>query len=808
MDADLSQATTPNTNPAKGDSPIIPSLTGALAYCAPIAILPLMIKAAMDGSWWLAGPFLFLWLADQLDTRSGIDVRNMDGSQADPSRLFWYKLMVWIWVALYPIALIYSLHQVFSAAHLALWEKILIVLALGSIARLALNAGHDMMHRRVAWERRVGEVLMASVSFPQEITEHLYVHHAYVGTPADSLSPHKGQSFWEYLPRSVARSYLDTWQVERRRMKKRRLPSWHFSNPVWRYVLETAAWYALAFWIGGGWGIVVFALICAMGIIQLRMADYIQHYGLQRIRLPGGRYERVQARHSWSSAYRLSNWLYYNAQRHADHHLVAIRLYPLLGHWSAEDSPQLPGSYSEMGNLLLFPKRWFEIMDPLVDQWRERFYPEINDWRAYDSLAYRQRPQAFEAIAEIYCLAPSFAPWINRSPELLDGLSSREFTDLDLPSGFGPDADSETLARRGLTRLYWTRELDVDEMLERIGYIPAQNVGETVEVVRSWSNDKVFQITVHVMRGNLTPLEAGTALANIAEASVTAVLSAVEQHTTGRFHNGGMVALLLGGVADGMFLPGAELDVLFVHQGGLADKIRDTFLACSSQALSSLSNDNLLFVPALPNRQWRNSRSLEEFMECQRAMASADQLLDLVRARRVFTSGTDDIAVRFDAARSEILTSAKARQTLLKVLSVSSPDTSKPELSTIEDCRGGLGDVERAARLVQFTYAAKVPELLTEDTVSIFAVAGGHSLISASIAQGLDEAARLWRNLSGILRLVANADSPTVTMSKEAEAIVAGVGEVENLTALNALILQTASNVTNIMDTNWVEEIP
>ena len=768
-------------------------MLGALAYCAPIAILPVMMAAAMYGGWWLAGPFLLLWLADMLDSALGVDERNMDADRSSDASLFWYKLAVWMWVALYPITLIHALHQVFSAAHLALWEDALIVLALGSIARMALNAGHDMMHRRATWERRVGEMLMASVSFPQEITEHLYVHHAHVGTPMDSLSPPKGQSFWQYLPRSVARSYMDTWRVERERMQKRRLPTWHYSNPIWRYALETAAWYALAWWIGGAWGLVVFALICVIGIVQLRMADYIQHYGLQRIRLPGGRYERVRPRHSWSAAYRLSNWLYYNAQRHADHHLAAARLYPLLRHCGAEESPQLPGSYAQMGSLLMFPRRWFEKMDPLVDQWRARFYPQIDDWRPYDSPAYRSRPEAFEAIAEIHRVAPALAAWINRRPELLDGLTSREFADLQLPSGFGPDPEFEAFARRGLARVYWTRELDVAEMLERINDLPAQNVREAVETARDWSNDKAFQVGVHALRGNLSPLEAGAALANIAEASITAVLSTVDAFCAGRRAEGGVAAVLLGDAVAGDAPLGGELNVLFVYGDGPAEHHQALLSRCS-RALCDLSRDNLLVAP-LPRGGpgWIN-RGLEDFVAYFRTRASVGELLELIRARRVCFGGDAGIAGRFDAARRDILAGAAAREALIEELRAAPLGAAEPEWLAVEDCRGGFRDVERAAQLLQLTHAAEVPELLAVDAPSVFPAAAARGLLPAGAAERLAAAATLWGNLRGILRLTADGNGPAGAMSKEVEAVVARSCGVENLAALATAVRETAES--------------
>ena len=777
-----------------GGAPDELSFLNALPYFSPIAIFPFVAAAAMYGGWWLAGPFVFLWLADQFDTALGKDERNINPKQPG-SRLFRFKLAVWFWVALYPITFLFAFRQVFVADYLSLWEDVLIVLSLGAMARLTLNAGHDMMHRRPVWERRIGELLMASVSFPQEVTEHVYVHHAHIGTPYDAVSAPKGQSFWQYLPRSVARSYMDTWRVERERLARRRLPSWHHTNPVWRYVLETAAWYALAYWIGGAGGVLVFIAICAMGIFQLRMVDYVQHYGLQRVRLPGGRFERMRPRHSWSVAYKLSNWFYYNAQRHADHHIYATRLYPLLQHSGPDEAPQLPGSYSEMGNLILYPKRWFRKMDPLVDQWRAHFYPEIDDWSAYDSVAYRACPDAFEAIDEIHRAAPRLAAWMNRDPKLLDGLQSREFTDLDLPEGFGPDPEFEMLARRGLAIVYWTHELDVAEMRTRIADVPVSNVREAIEAARNWSNDKVFQLCVHVIRGNLSPAEAGIALSNIAEASIDAVLSAVNEDFDQRRPGDGIMAAVLGDLATGDAVFGAELDVMFLDESA-PSRYRDALFRRFLEALHALSRDNLLFAGALRSREPRVVRLSADFQESLKMAQPGGGFLDLIRARRVYADGESGIGERFDQARLDVLSNGAARGTAIAELGNAPMGVAEPGLLTIDDAGGGFKDIERTARFLQLTHAA-APGIFAPDTVSAFRTVGEDGLVSADVAERLAGAAMLWRNLRSILRLVADDGWSIETASPTSKMVLARACGEDDFDALVDAIRATATRAVS-----------
>ena len=108
-----------------------PSFGHALPYFASIAVFPLLACAASYGGWWLAGPFVFFWLCDHFDTALGTDESNMNPGQANSSRLVWYKLAVWIWVALYPVTFVYVFWQIFVVGHLAIWETVLIVLALG-----------------------------------------------------------------------------------------------------------------------------------------------------------------------------------------------------------------------------------------------------------------------------------------------------------------------------------------------------------------------------------------------------------------------------------------------------------------------------------------------------------------------------------------------------------------------------------------------------------------------------------------------------------------------------------------------------
>ena len=73
------------------------------------------------------------------------------------------------------------------------------------------------------------------------------------------------------------------------------------------------------------------------------------------------------------------------------------------------------------------------------------------------------------------------------------------------------------------------------------------------------------------MRGSLSMSEARTALSRVAEASIATVLAAVEEDFEDRGiprHGGGVAVAVVGPLATGAAMPGVELDVRFVLDGG------------------------------------------------------------------------------------------------------------------------------------------------------------------------------------------------------------------------------------------------
>jgi alkane 1-monooxygenase len=112
-----------------------------------------------------------------------------------------------------------------------------------------------------------------------------------------------------------------------------------------------------------GWMMLPFLLVHNLvAWWQLTSANYVEHYGLLRERLPSGRYAAPQPHDSWNTNHLVSNLATFHLQRHSDHHAHPSRRYQSLRHF--EHLPQLPSGYFGMFPLAYVPALWFRVMDP------------------------------------------------------------------------------------------------------------------------------------------------------------------------------------------------------------------------------------------------------------------------------------------------------------------------------------------------------------------------------------------------------------------------------------------------------------
>lgn len=360
-------------------------LRNALPFWMSLGTLPLAAIGATVGGWTVLLLPMFTWvLFDLLDLVVGLNEENADPATAEAD-LFWYRLITLVWAPLQLAMIFGTIWYVTHSGHLSAVELALLFAGIGIVSgAVGIVYAHELMHQKNAGERWLGDILMASVLYSHFRTEHLRVHHLYVGTPRDAVTARYGEGFHRFFLRVIRSGLPSAWRAERALLARRDRPVWHRSNPFWRYGALQLAMLVTALALGGGLGLALFVWQALVAVWQLELVNYIEHYGLTRRHLGEGRYEHVLPRHSWNSAHKASNWFLINLQRHSDHHYKPDRRFPLLQTYPETEAPQLPWGYPLMGIVALIPPLWRRVMNPRVRAWRARHYPDITDWSDYN----------------------------------------------------------------------------------------------------------------------------------------------------------------------------------------------------------------------------------------------------------------------------------------------------------------------------------------------------------------------------------------------------------------------------------------
>lgn len=242
------------------------------------------------------------------------------------------------------------------------------ILLLGSLLGLvnvvAMNVGHELGHKANAPQHLLAHLALLPSGYVHFRIEHNYGHHRHVATPQDPASAYYGESFWRFLPRTVLGGFKSAIHIEKNRLARKHLPFFHAENELLRAWAAGLLCYALMYKCFGKKWLLLQVVQSAYAITLLEAVNYMEHYALKRAVLPDGRYEKVTPQHSWNHNSLMSNLLFYQLQRHSDHHAYPTRPFQILRDYP--DVPNLPKGYGALFTDVFLPKRWFKLMNQRV----------------------------------------------------------------------------------------------------------------------------------------------------------------------------------------------------------------------------------------------------------------------------------------------------------------------------------------------------------------------------------------------------------------------------------------------------------
>jgi len=310
-------------------------------------------------------PVAFFYLAIPLaDMLIGLDNSNPPETAVPQLEAdLYYRVVAWVMVPFLWFTFVFSLRFA-TTHHLPWWAVIPVIMGIGSAGGFCINVGHELGHKHERVERVLTKFVLAPTCYGHFTIDHNRGHHNDVSTPEDPASARMGESIYAFATRELPGVWKRAWRLERERLARRGKSVFSWENEILQPLAITIVfWTALVVWLG--WRAVPFILASSFWAnFQLTSANYVEHYGLLRKKLPNGRYEPCQPYHSWNSDHKLSNFALLHLQRHSDHHAWPTRSYQVLRHF--ENLPQLPNGYFGMFLISYLPCIWFRVMDPLL----------------------------------------------------------------------------------------------------------------------------------------------------------------------------------------------------------------------------------------------------------------------------------------------------------------------------------------------------------------------------------------------------------------------------------------------------------
>ncbi len=310
-------------------------LMGLIAPTALFVMLPIiwgMNRLGWHGAaqvpLWI-GPILLYILLPALDVFFGPDGQNppdevMQRLENDK----YYRYCTYIYIPFQYLSVVLGAY-LFTASNVG-WlgfngplswvGKIGVALSVGVLGGVGINTAHEMGHKKDSLERWLSKITLAQTCYGHFYIEHNRGHHVRVSTPEDPASARFGETFWEFLPRTVFGGLRSAVGLEAQRIRRLGHNPWNPKTYPSNDVLN--AWAMSVVLFGAliavfGPALIPFLIIQAVfGFSLLENVNYLEHYGLLRQKNATasgkGRYERCAPVHSWNSDHIVTNLFLYH----------------------------------------------------------------------------------------------------------------------------------------------------------------------------------------------------------------------------------------------------------------------------------------------------------------------------------------------------------------------------------------------------------------------------------------------------------------------------------------------------------------
>lgn len=392
--------------------------------------------------------------------------------------------------------------------------------------------------------------------------------------------------------------------------------------------------------------------------------------------------------------------------------------------------------------------------------------------------------------------APRLGDTLARQPQLLDGLIDPRF--------FGAMPDKVELSARLAATLQ-----------------DANSYEEFLDRLRLFGQESLLLIGTRILSGTVSAQHASVAFANVAEGIAETLHGlALDQfaQTYGRIKGQETAIIAMGKLGSREMTASSDLDLLLIYD--FDDEAPDSdgerslhgaqYFARFTQRLISAfttrTNYGVLYEIDMRLRPSGRSGPLASRLDAFRAYQEDEawtwEHMALTRARVI--SASAEFRKRIEAVIRDVLMRPRdfaiTRSDVAEMRRAIATEKGEGEIWDLKYAAGGLVDIEFVAQYLQLVHAAKQPDILDVSTTQVIEKAGKLGLLRQHDVEVLRPAARLYQDLTQILRLCVDAQFNPKNAGADLLRILARAGDAPDFSALEARLRETQTEVRRVFD--------
>ncbi len=394
-------------------------------------------------------------------------------------------------------------------------------------------------------------------------------------------------------------------------------------------------------------------------------------------------------------------------------------------------------------------------------------------------------------VALILGAAPRLGDTLIRQPQILDGLIDPRF--------FGAMPDRHELS----ARLAATLE-------------DASSYEEFLDRLRLFGRESLFLIGTRILSGTVSAQQASVAFADVAEGIVQTVHGLVSEQFAaqyGRIRGQQTAILAMGRLGSREMTASSDLDLILLYEfdpdhpdsDGKKSLHGGQYFARFTQRLISAftTRTNYGVLYAIDMRLRPSGRAgpvashVEAFSEYQNDEAWTWEHMALTRARVI--SASDEFRGKIEGIIRQVLTRRRdAESVALDVSDMRRAIAQEKGESDIWDLKyaaGGVVDIDFIAQYLQLVHAAEIPDILDVSTLHVIENATRLGVLPLASAEILKSAARLYHDLTQILRLCVSEKFNPETAGEDLLRMLARAGDAPDFSALQARVKEMQAEV-------------